>query len=201
MQSSNEAKYLRLLARDELMLGQVLPGHLCDQTGRILIRRGERLTARHLQMLDNREQRDLYVGRDWPSANGREAATHVVTPAELVEALKRRNRSRGQHSRGRRHARHEWRTRLHVTVQECSKGMFRRREIEVTTCDLSASGFAFVSQQFIHPGTILYPRFEALPNRPTLKAVVRNCVYVTGREHRVGAEFVHLDPGESVPQS
>lgn len=199
MQPPLRARYLRLLGREELVLGQVLPGHLRDATGHILILRGETLTIKHLQMLDGRGLRDLYVGQDWPRTEGEDVPAAAITPAELVATLKRRIRSRDRGAQGQRHGRRPWRTRVRITVQECCQGMLRRRDIEVYTCDLSASGFAFRCQQFIHPGTIQYPRFEALPNRPTLKAIVRNCVHVSGRDHRVGAEFVKLAAGETVP--
>ena len=75
----------------------------------------------------------------------------------------------------------------------------RTRDMIAETCDLSASGFSFICDHFIHTDTVLYTRFESLPDRPIVKAVVRHCVYLSARQHSVGVEFVEPAPGEQMP--
>ena len=189
---------LRRLDPEELVLGSVLPGHVRDQSGRILIRRGRRLSEEHLEQLQKRAVGAVYAGPDWETPEPPDPPTPVISADELTAILRRRNPPHDD-SRARRHRRHPWRVQLRLTIQECSQGVVERRDVVVATCDISAGGFAFVSQLYIHPGTLVYARVRSLPNRPVLKGVVRNCVHLEAREHRVGVEFVPPEEGEMFP--
>ncbi len=189
----------RQIDPDELVVGKPLPGHIRDAAGRVLIRKGQVVTAEHLQQLAERGSRGLYGGSDWepdPPAAG-EGTPVTLTAEELMEALKRKHGLRADEHRGRRHPRHVWRCQLRVVVQECSDGLVQRREVVVETCDVSSSGFAFVSRQFVHVGTIVYPHFDCLPNRPLMKGIVRYCHHLEGQRHRVGVEFMPLGPDDN----
>lgn len=116
--------------------------------------------------------------------------------AQVQEVLDlRRNPAARQGKRLRRHERREWQVPLVLLVEESSCGEAARVEIRVTTRDISAGGFGFVCQRYLHPGTVLHARLAMLAGQPIMKAVVRNCVHVSGRAHRVGAEFVYVGPG------
>lgn len=191
---------LRRLEPGELWPGRFLPGHVRDGAGRILIRGGQVLTGEHLRHLTERGSAAVYGGPEWDSERSKaEADDPGLSPTELLQALKRRHGVRGGQKPGRRHTRYTWRCRMKLTIQECSDGLVQRRQVTVETCDVSGSGFAFISQQFVHVGTIVFPRFECLPNRPVLKGVVRYCHHLEARRHRVGVEFVPLDPDEQLP--
>jgi hypothetical protein len=184
---------LRPVDQTELTSGQVLPGDLCDRTGRVLLHAGETLSAEGLARVRGVAD-GLYAGPNWPKPPG---APDTPSPEELMEALRSRRPGHGG-EKGRRHARHAWRVRLRLTIQEGS-GEWGRRQVEVTTLDISVSGFAFEFPQFINSGTVVYARFDTLPNRPAMKGVVRNCTHVSARMHRVGVEFIKLVPGEAIP--
>jgi hypothetical protein len=192
------AARLRQIDPDRLVPGERLPGHVRDAAGRILIRRGQVLTTEHLQQLAERGTCGLYGTSDWdPDAPPPvEDPVVTITPDELVQALKRKHGVRTGEHPGRRHRRHVWRCQLRVLVQECSDGLVQRREVTVDTCDVSSGGFAFISRQFVHVGTIVYPRFDCLPNRPRMKGIVRYCHHLEAQRHRVGVEFVPLEPDD-----
>jgi len=197
MANRSRAEELRRLEPSELVVGQVLRGHVRDAAGRILIPKGQVMSHEHLQHLAERGSQALYVASDWEVKEP--AVPHAVqpvAPAELLEALKRKHGIRARETHGRRQRRYPWRCQLRVSIQECSDGVVQRRELMVETCDLSGGGFAFISKHFVHIGTVVYPRFECLPGRPVLKGIVRYCHHLEARCHRVGVEFVPLDPGE-----
>jgi hypothetical protein len=199
---STGPKSLRRLHPEELELGAVLRGHIRDGSGRILLRKGQRLTVERMNLLlARRAGIAVYVSDDWHAATPKQqqADNRAVSPQELTEALKRRTRWGRGRMTGRRHERYDLRMRLTLTIQEPSLGGGYRREIVVNTCNVSAGGFAFIAQRFVCPGTVVYACFEALPNRPTIKGVVRNCLLIRGTEHRVGAEFVPFDSDECPP--
>jgi hypothetical protein len=188
---------LRQLDPKELVLGRVLPGNVRDDAGRVLIPQGQVLSPEHLQLLEERGSPALYAGPDWnqppPAA---EPTKQSVTPEELLQSLKRRHGLHSRQEQGRRHPRYPWRCELRVTIEECSDGLPQRREVTVETCDVSAGGFGFITRQFLHIGTIVFACFESLPNQPVMKGIVRYCHHLEVRRHRVGVEFVPLDPDE-----
>lgn len=200
MPGCDENQRLRRLNRDELTVGRVLPGAIRDRAGRVLVRCGEKLSAEVLGRLEERCALAVYAGADWSESQKRaQPAQASQNASEIVDALRRRRRSPGTEGHTRRQQRHRWRVRLRMTIQECSEGLIQYRHIEVETSDLSPGGFAFICQQFLHVGTVVYPRFVSLPNRPVVKGIVRNCAHLDGRRHRVGVEFLPLAPDEQIP--
>jgi hypothetical protein len=192
---------LRRLTEQDLVVGRTLPGAVRDGAGRVLIQSGETLSAEHLGRLGKRGACALYAGDDWGAPPQQtDPKPQPLRAEEVVQALQRRMRIPGTDGRIRRQQRYAWHVRLRMAILECSEGVVNRRDVEVETCDLSASGFAFLSRQFVHVGTMVYPRFTNLPKRPVLKGIVRNCTHLEGRRHRVGVEFLHLDPEEVVPE-
>lgn len=87
-----------------------------------------------------------------------------------------------------------------MLVQECSKGITYRRRMTVAACDLSAHGFAFTAVKFLHPGTVVYARFVTDAQQSIMKGIVRNCVYLGDRLHRIGVEFIARNPSERTPE-
>ncbi len=186
---------LRQLRRAELILGQRLPSHVYDRNGRILIRRGLILKPEHLALIDERDDWDVFTDPSWPDAAARSDESWAP-PDELMQMLKRRMRMRRDRGNFRRQPRYLCRVRVTVLLQEKWKSGIQWRELKVTTCDVGPGGFSFVCDRYVHLGTIVFPRFESLPNRPVMKGIVRNCTYVEGRDHRVGVQFLKLQAGE-----
>jgi len=191
---------LRPLAPEELVCDRTLPGHLRDQSGRILLRSGQRLTGQQLRRLAERGVWNVYVGSDWPCAQrAGESGAPIATAEEAMRALLRQRSLRSDQNRHRRHRRHRWVVELTLTLEERTRVGIRRRDLHVWTRDLSSGGFAFDCKHFVHPGSIVYVRLENLPDRPAMKGLVRNCAHLGDRRHRVGVEFTKLEPGESIP--
>ena len=193
MYAPPESKGLRLLGQNELTAGAVLPGHIRDRAGRVLVPSGQQLDQTRLDTLRDRTMGMLYAGEDWPTAN---SASPGVDPepasaGELTAAQLRRS---GVHpDRVRRHARHEWSVELRLSIEERSPEGCRQREVLVTTGDISLGGFSFFYRHYIHPGTTISARFETLTGQPHLTAIVRHCAHVSDRQHRIGAEFVAVE--------
>jgi hypothetical protein len=163
----------------ELVEAQVLPGHLRDREGRILIPAGAVLNEDDLLMLTSRQ---VYVGPDWLANRARMMAagggsdpagrpTGMAAGEELREQLRR-----------------VWNTTLDLELTEQDGS--RRRQVRVQTLNLSSGGFAFLHRQFIHPGTRVWAEFQMLPGRPIIEGVVRSCDQLGGMEHRVGVQFI-----------
>lgn len=188
-----EHRALRRIDIGQLSCGTKLLGHLCGREGRILIRAGQVLSDDHFALLSRRGSSAVYVGDDWPWDPG-DLPNEFADPAEIMEALHRRRMARPG-AQARRCLRHVWTVTLKLTIEEHSSEGYRQREIQVTTTDLSMSGFAFVYHQYVHPGTALQVCFHSLPDWPTVTAVVRNCVHIAAREHRVGVEFTKVARG------
>ena len=188
---NSEGENLRRIRVSELNTGEVLPGHVRDSAGRILIRAGQIMTAEHLDTLRERTAGIIYVGLDWP----REPVAserNDVTPEEVLDALRQRRSTKGS-KKIRKHERHAWCVSLTLELQESHMEGVRRRQVAVTTHDISAGGFAFIFNQFIHPGTTIRAHFEALPNKPQLSGVVCNCVHLSGNQHRVGVQITRSE--------
>jgi len=192
---------LRRLGAGELVVGQVLPGHLCDRTGRVLIPKGRRLTPEDLERLGTQQSGELYAGPDWPASEG-SSSQDDVAPMDVDEwmnwASKRRHGPTGGRGRTRRHPRRPWNAKLELVIEECCDGFANLLKIAVNTSDISPGGFAFTCGRFVHPGTTVYVRFRTLPGQPVIKGIVRDCIHLAGREHRVGVEFIQLQPKEAV---
>jgi len=191
---------LRRIDYYSLVPGMVLPGHLRDRTGRVLIQAGTVLGPKHLDLLRERGALGVYAGADWhqPEADAAPPA-QIGDPKEVLAALRGRRPERGQ-IRVRRNQRHAWSALLNVSIEERSQTGTRYRDLVVRTADISVRGFSFFYDHYIHPGTVVRAHFDMLPHSPCLVAVVRNCTHVSARQHRVGAEFVKVRRGTPVNQ-
>lgn len=185
METKAPESQLRPIARSELSLGQPLPGHLRDAQGKILIEAGETLTPNKWKLLGIGEDTVFYVGDDCPAGYS-PAADGSVAEADTATA----------ESEGRKHKRHNWKVNLRLELVEPGRGSTRNRTIDVTSQDISLGGFSFAAPMFVHVGTVVYTRLNSLEGQPVVKAVVRNCVHIEGRLHRVGVEFVKPDAAD-----
>jgi hypothetical protein len=191
---------LRQLEPRELAVGRVTLADILDRHGRVVLEKGTRFGAEHAWIVKKYGFEGLFVGPDWPPPRcSDDVGALTIDPDELMQSLQRKAAARGGALRVRGQARHGWSQR--ITVVEVAKlaGAVIQRRIEVTTQDLSRSGFAFVAPHFVYEGTVLYASFGSLPGRPVMKAIVRNCQLGSGRDYRVGAEFVPLESGEIPP--
>lgn len=193
MGSTNTSQNLRMLNVDELVVGVVLPGDIRDRDGRTLIPGRQTLTADHLASLEKRGQVLLYAGDDWPPPEPEPSETDAqpANEEDLMAALRQRC-AKADDNATRRHERHEWAVMLKLSIEEKTGEGVRRRELTVTTCDLSASGLAFYYRHYIHPGSVLFTCFDSLPGKPRVKAVVRHCTHISATEHRIGAEILSV---------
>lgn len=188
---------MRRVTADELAIGRVLAAPLRDHTGRVLVRAGERLSERHMGVLARHGAEGIYTDQTSSSSSRDE---QNISPEELMYALRLRKNPAGRRSRRiRQRERYDWKAELRVLLELQQEGFASWREVTVNTCDISSSGYSFICEQYVHVGTVVHARFEMLPRRPALKGVVRNCVHLGGREHRVGVEFVRYAPGEKPP--
>lgn len=170
------------------MLGQSLPGHVCDATGRVLVRAGEILTQNHLQLLGIRLITGVYGGEGW-GAGAEPEAPESVTPASVMQDLFQRHGGTKAAENQRSYARHKWTVPLTVELEEVGQYAHTRRTIQVSTVDISRGGFAFVFKQYVAPGAIVRAQFDSLPKRPRLEGLVTGCVLLGGNQHRVGVQF------------
>lgn len=188
---------LRRIDPEELPLGEPLRGALRDRLGYVLVPQGHVFTTATLALLRQRAQLSVYVADDWFQADKPpppiqpcldhppEELTDPTVIAATLRAL------RGEHASltPRRHRRHRWQVKLRLDLEEVTVGGRRRRALTVTSSDISVQGFSFFHRNFIHPGTLVRARVEALPDRPVLVGIVRNCIHVEGNRHRIGVEF------------
>lgn len=189
MDMQESAAKLRRLGEDELSVDMVLPGDICDGHGEVLLHAGQTLAARDLTRLKELGPTEMYVGPEWsrPTAlRGKDDDCDVETALRLRRATQRGRRVR-------RFKRSPWTTTLTISIEERGAEGPRTREVQVTTCDICPAGFAFYFPQFVHPGSILHVHCDFLPHKPVYTAIVRNCVHVDSRRHRIGAEFVRPD--------
>lgn len=176
---------LRLIGRDELVLGQPLPGDLRDAEGCILLPAGEIVKSEHLEPPGPCVGEGLYVGPDWDAAQRTSAGSH----AEVVDEAFRRCGAEQSNADQRTHPRYTWIFPLTLVLEEGSDHQLAVREIEVLTADLSVGGFSFCYRQYVARDTSVRVQFDSLPTRPRLVAVVRNCRLLEGTRHRIGVQF------------
>jgi hypothetical protein len=201
MRTNGDHPRLRRIYRDELPVGTVLPGHLRDRQGRILLRAGKRIELEHLTLLDERVDFAIFAADDWPTATP-PSKDDAADPSDVLEALRLRRSSPGK-ARPRRHRRRACTVPVRLLIEERTALGSRQREADVTTCDISVAGFAFIFHQYMHPGTAVRATFASLPDRPHLTAIVRNCTHPGGapaprrsRIHKTGRTGrVAGDPG------
>ncbi len=123
----------------------------------------------------------------------------AASPQAVIQALAKQRGKTAVTAERRRQARHAWDVNLTLDIEENLSQAVSRRTINVVTTDLSTGGFAFLHRQYIHPGSVIRARFDALPRRPVLAGVVRSCIKTQGIDHRIGVEFVlhHPNPGKT----
>lgn len=190
---------LRRLHAHEVILDHPLPGHLRDAEGHILLRAGQKLSPAKLSELERRHILEFYAGDDWPSAPAAQADHELpASTDELTAALRRRRATMHDSGQFRSTTRFVWKTRLRLRIQEGDHFGTRDRQIDVETADVSVRGFAFVYDQYLHAGTIVIARLEMLPRPLVVKAVVRGCHLIGGRQHRLGCQFVEVMPSDAL---
>ncbi len=189
-----DALNLRQLDASTLATDQPLRQPVYDVGGHILARPGERLSAQQCQRL---AERGAYILDEALTDAGR-VELRKIPPEELMQILSRQQPLTGGHVHPRQHERHAWRVQRRLILVECGR-MGRRLDLDVVTEDISKGGFAFVCQQYVPPGTIVFLGLEVMAPSAIVKGIVRNCVHVQGRKHRVGVQFVRLRPGERLP--
>ena len=177
---------LRRIEPHELVAGRPLPGDLRDAQGNIILPAGRILQPPHLQDLEGPVITDLYAGPDWDGDTGRTCDS----PAAVVDEIFHRFGEKTPTTNQRAQQRHAWSVPLTVVIEEGGKHGTIRREIEVTTADISRRGFAFYYRQYISLNTRVRAQFDSLPNRPRVAGVVRNCRLTRGTQHRIGVQFV-----------
>jgi hypothetical protein len=186
----SSATKLRRIHRRELVTGLVLPADLHDRTGRVVIRAGHVLGSAQLEFLAAYVRDGIYVGPDWPLTATEESECAGPTNEEVQEILSQR-RWKTDH-KVRSHDRHSWSARVTLELEEKSEDGRRQRMVEAVTNNVSVSGFAFLFDQYIHPGTTVRTQFTSLPAKLEITGVVRYCELIAGTRHRIGVEFVEV---------
>ncbi len=119
----------------------------------------------------------------------KQAPPGTALPDEIYDGLFDRCEPKAAVANRRRHERKPWTTNLTVWVEGPPGAHVSARELEVTTHDISRGGVCFVHGQYLEPGTSVRLRFDSLPERPIVTGVVATCIYVGGKQHRVGVRF------------
>ena len=167
---------LRKLKPNELETGIPLPGNVYDAEGNVLLSAGRNLTRADKDSLPPR----VYTDEEWPRRRSAESGiqeTFMRPGAVEPVACERRQ------------PRKKWTAPLTVTIEQANGNKLMRREVTVTTRDISRNGFSFIHRQFVQPGATVKAKFDMLPHQPLLIGVVRNCALLKGMEHHVGVEF------------
>ena len=193
----SSATTLRRLPRDTLRPGKRVPGTIFDEHGQILLRAGALLTSAQLQALNRRGLSRCFVGSDWPH----DPTQDTVQSARSLAAILNKNAATAKKHHCRRHERHACETPVHIELDEEHPLGTAARTLSAMTIDLSAGGMAFESESYVHPGTTLVARFEKLANQPSVRGVVRSCIHLGGRRHRIGVEFIFTQEQPSEPDT
>ena len=189
MTAGDDTVRLRRISRHCLCTGLILPSDVRDFQGRVILRAGLIVDRNLLDSVKTHCGEAFYVGPDWPS-NGSEDGDPDATPAEVMQSLSMQHEADPEdRPENRQHERHQWSVQLTLEIEELTAGGFRRRQLEVTTRNISKGGFAFVFGGYLHPDTKVSARFDTLPGKPRLTGVVRNCTLMSGRQHRIGVQF------------
>ncbi len=166
----------------------ILPGHIRDAHGRILVRAGQLLTRRTLATLSRQV---LTVGADWPE--GFPARTIAAAKAvrggdtHVLDGLKYERRRR-------RHKRHPLNAQIQIRVIELAGWSARDRDIAVHVFDISSGGMGFDYDQYIPVGARIEVVLKWLQTDARIIGVVRHCRCVDGRTHRIGVKFIAREP-------
>lgn len=192
MTAADDTIGLRRISRHCLSKGFILPGDVRDFQGRVILRAGLIVDRHLLDAVKARCGEAFYVGPDWPS-DGSEGDDPDATPAEVMHSLSLQHEDDPEdRPENRKHERHQWSVQLTLEIEELTAGGFRRRQLEVMTRNISKGGFAFVFGGYLHPDTKVSARFDTLPGKPRLTGIVRNCTLVSGRQHRIGVQFMGI---------
>lgn len=191
---------LHRIDESQLALGCALRGDVCDIHGRVLLKAGQLLEKAALDAARRHAPAGLYGGNEWAGffveddggMSDDYAQEPVNRPAQIMRQLSEQQRP-GKGHRERRHERRAWAVPLTVRLEERCGDSVRTRDIEVTSHNISAGGFAFVYNQYVYEGTIVRVQFDTLPRKPKLTGVVRNCILLGGRQHRVGVQFTEAE--------
>ena len=181
------------IEKASLTVGMRLRANVHDQSGRLLLTADTVLGPNHLNLLKRFPGDELFVCSDWKEPESEFGDDKQSTPAAVIKQLAEIQRKRQSDCQfiERKHERKSWNAVITLVIEEMvEKELARHREIEVTTLDISAGGYAFMFKEFVNPGTVVRARFEGLPNKPILVGVVRNCVDVDATQHRVGVQFM-----------
>lgn len=106
---------------------------------------------------------------------------------EMVQAMRTRV-TPGARAQPRASKRTRWRAEVEVQIDETMGGGVRTRSDHVRTLDISTGGIAFLFQSYVQPGAGVSIDLP-LPGKPCVEGVVRNCVHMRGRFHRVGVQL------------
>lgn len=184
---------LKPIEKSSLIAGMRLKADVKDENGRLLLTADTVLGPKHLQLLEKMPGDALFVDLDTQEPEQNVEVAEPPTPQDVIEQLEKvqgeKARSAGEFVE-RRHERKVWNAVLTLVIEEhLDGGYVRHRQVEVTTVDISAGGFAFMHNKAINAETVVRARFEGLPQKPVLIGVVRNCRLVDGKQHRVGVQF------------
>ena len=110
--------------------------------------------------------------------------------AEEIYALLECHFTREDHGPERqRSARKPWVTALTLWFHDPWSPLPVTRAIDMATLNVSKVGVSLLADHFICCGSMVWARFNVLPEQPTVAGVVRYCDYLGGTYHRVGVEF------------
>ena len=173
---------LRSMRREKLPVGKIVVDEIRDAGGGVLVDSGVVLDGTMITLLPN----VVYFSE----RDNKQSAEDVVD--EVFRRLGRGAPVANQ----RRHQRRSWSATITVTIEQtCNESVSRRAE-QVKTHDISRNGFSFIYRQYIPVGAKVNAEFVMLPDQPVLKATVRSCTHIGGRDHRIGVEFdkIHRTP-------
>lgn len=111
--------------------------------------------------------------------------------ADMVDAMRARS-SRQDHGVPRRRERHGWSANIEVEIDPSMVGGGRAITATVATIDLSPAGVAFRYHTYLQTGTLVHMTLP-LPGEPRVLGVVRNCIHMKGKQHRVGVKFLRIE--------
>lgn len=124
------------------------------------------------------------------SGQGRSNAPTAISAADALDALLKQKTRKESEAAPRRHVRKRWTVELQVTIEETLDLSTTRRDLRVSTQDLSRGGYSFLCRNYLHPGSSVRALVSSLPGNPVLMGTVVNCSYAGDGQHRVGVKFL-----------
>ncbi len=185
-----ELKYLTVQIPIAYLLSHPLPGTIWDDAGTIVAKPGKKLTADEILGLI---ESPIIIGEDWWVKTRKAPATTTITSTEHKAVPP------SPYDELRSFQRTQWETTAIVRLLE----EHDKRELEVTTSDLSQGGMAFYSRSYLHVGTKLAVTVNGEGNSYETRGRVVSCVYEpdSGGTHRIGVQFTRsaLEADDSFP--